>query len=208
MLASMLHLYSYDTPNSYKVSIALEELGLPYQPHPIDVRSGAQRGAEFLRLNPNGKVPVLHDDTSGLVLSESNAILVWLADGAGRLLPAAGTERANVFKWLFFQASTVGPMFGEHGHYTILAKEKVPYAIERYTSETKRIVALVDRHLSEREYFEGEYSIADISHFGWFEFLRRVGASFSDAPNVVRWLDGLAARPAVARGMSVPLPVR
>jgi GST-like protein len=204
----MLHLYSYNTPNSYKVSIALEELGLPYEAHPIDVRSGAHKSADFLRLNPVGKVPVLSDDTSDLVLSESNAILVWLAERAGRLLPAAGAARANVLKWLFFQASTVGPMFGEQGHYTVLAKEKIPYAVERYTAETKRILALVDQHLSTREYFEGEYSIADIAHVGWFEFLRQVGVPFADAPNVVRWLDRVATRPAVARGMRVPLPVR
>jgi glutathione S-transferase len=119
-----------------------------------------------------------------------------------------GAERAKVFKWLFFQASTVGPMFGEHGHYTVFAREKIPYAIERYTSETKRIVALLDQHLSTREYLEGEYSVADIAHFGWFEFLRQVGVSFSDSPNVVRWLDRIAMRTAVARGMRVPLPVR
>jgi GST-like protein len=208
MMASMLHLYSYNTPNSYKVSIALEELGLPYEAHPVDVRSGVHQRADFLRLNPNGKVPVVHDDANDLVLSESNAILVWLAEGAGRLLPAAGSERAQVFKWLFFQASSVGPMFGEHGHYTVLAKEKVPYAIERYTTETRRIVGLLDQHLSTREYLAHEYSVADISHFGWFGFLRQVGVSFSDTPNVLRWLDQIAARPAVARGMRVPLPVR
>jgi GST-like protein len=204
----MLHLYSFDTPNSYKISIALEELGLPYEAHTIDLRSGAQRSAEFLRLNPNGKVPVIRDDTTGLVLSESNAILVWLAEGAGRLLPAGGAERAKAFQWLFFQASTLGPMFGEFGHYTVLAKEKVPYAIDRYTVETKRITTLLDEHLSTREYLEGQYSIADISHFGWLAFLRKVGVSFSEAPNVVRWLDRIAERPAVVRGIRFPRAVR
>jgi glutathione S-transferase len=204
----MIHLYSFNTPNSYKVSIALEELGLPYETHPINLRQGEQAKPAFLALNPAGKVPVLRDDESGLVLAESNAILVYLAERARRLIPADGPARSLVLKWLFFQASSVGPMFGEQGHYTVLAKEKVPYAIDRYTTETRRISALLDSHLASREFFEGDYSIADIAHFGWLGFLRQVGVPFAEWPHLSAWLDRVGARPAVVRGMCVPLPAR
>jgi GSH-dependent disulfide-bond oxidoreductase len=204
----MIHLYSFNTPNSYKISIALEEMGLPYQSHPVDVRQGQHMQEEFLQLNPLGKVPVIRDDDTGMVLAESNAILLYLAERTHQLLPSDGPSRALIFKWLFFQASTLGPMFGELGHYMVLAKEKIPYAVERYSVETRRILGLLDEHLAKCEFLEGSYSIADIAHFGWLEFLRQRGIPLGECKSLTRWMDTIASRPAVMRGMRIPLPVR
>lgn len=202
----MIELYSWGTPNGYKVSIALEELGLPYDVHPIDIGSGDQLTPEFLAINPNNKIPAIVDtDGPGggrFALAESGAILVYLADKTGRLMPA-GKHRYTALQWIMFQMGHVGPMLGQLGHFRSYAPEKLPYAVDRYAREASRLFHILDKRLGEVEYLAGEYSMADIATFPWIRSYRKdVGAN--DYPNLTRWLDAISARPAVARGVLVP----
>lgn len=201
----MIDVYAFATPNSIKVPVALEELGLEYVLHAVNVRKGEQKSAEFIALNPNGKVPVLVDsDTASdkLVLTESAAILIYLAEKTGRLLPASGPARARVFEQLFFHASGLGPAFGQAGFFQRQASEPQPLAIQRFSAEASRSLKMLDSVLASRPFVAGEdFSIADIAHFGWLWRREFAGVDLAEAPNAARWFDEMAARPAVQRAI-------
>lgn len=197
----MLDVYAFATPNSIKVPIALEELGLDYDLHAVNIRKGEQKLPDFVALNPNAKVPVLVDN--GLVLTESAAILVYLAEKTGKLLPATGEARARVFEQLFFHASGLSPAFGQSGFFQRLAAEPQPLAIERFSGEAKRTVAVLDALLATRRFVAGDaFTIADIAHFGWLWRREFAGVGLEAAPNVARWYAEIEQRPAVRRAVA------
>lgn len=200
-----MDVYAFATPNSIKVPVALEELGLDYVLHAVNVRKGEQKSAEFIALNPNGKVPVLVDSEAAsepLVLTESAAILVYLAEKTGKLLPTSGEARARVFEQLFFHASGLGPAFGQAGFFQRQASEPQPLAIQRFTTEAARTLNVLDKVLADHHFVAGEeMTIADIAHFGWLWRREFAGISFEHAPNVARWFDEMTARPAVQRAI-------
>jgi GST-like protein len=197
----MLDVYAFATPNSIKVPIALEELGLDYALHAVNIRKGEQKLPDFIALNPNAKVPVLVDD--GLVLTESAAILVYLAEKTGKLLPATGEARARVFEQLFFHASGLSPAFGQSGFFQRLAAEPQPLAIERFSGEAQRTVAVLDAVLATRRFVAGDaFTIADIAHFGWLWRREFAGVGLEAAPNVARWYAEVEQRPAVRRAIA------
>jgi len=202
----MFDVYAFATPNSIKVPIALEELGLEYTLHGVNVRKGEQKAPDFVDLNPNAKVPVLVDPHAAggrMVLTESAAILVYLAEKTGRLLPTSGEGRARVFEQLFFHASGLSPAFGQSGFFQRFAAEPQPIAIERFSSEAKRTVGILDNVLSAHQFAAGdEFSIADIAHFGWLWRREFAGVSLDDAPNVARWYAEVDARPSVQRAIA------
>ena len=203
---AMIEIYAFATPNSVKVPIALEELGLEYTLHAVNVKQGEQRQGAFRALNPNGKVPVLvQTDTAGQrqVLTESAAILVHLAEAAGQLLPTESQARARVFEQLFFHASALGPAFGNAGYFRTLAAEPQAHALQRFADEARRMTALLDGLLAERTWIAGEaYSIADIAHFGWFWRRAFAGIALKDFPHLQRWYDAIEFRPAVQRAIA------
>jgi GST-like protein len=199
----MLTVYAFSTPNSVKIPVALEELGLPYELRSVNIRAGRQKAPDYLALNPNAKVPLLVD--GDLVLPESGAILVHLAETAGRLLPTEPAARAKAFEWLFVQLSGTGPAFGQAGYWQRLASERVEPAIARYQGEADRLADLIDTHLATSEWFAPEYSIADIAHFGWFWRREFAGVSFDGRPNLARWYSAMGARPAVQRGVAATM---
>ena len=196
----MIDIYAFATPNSVKVPIALEELGLDYTLHAVNIRSGSQKEPAFVALNPNAKVPVLVD--GDLTLTESAAILVYLAEKTGKLLPVAGPGRARVFEQLFFHASGLSPAFGNVGFFRKFAPEPIPLAIERFGNEAVRIVGVLDAILARSPFVAGDaLSIADIAHFGWLWRRAFAEVSLDAAPNVARWYADLEARPAFPRGI-------
>lgn len=203
----MIVLYGGPTPNARKVAIALEEMGLAWRLEPIDILAGDQLTPEFLALNPNNKTPVIVDedgpDGDGpFVLNESGAILLYLAEKTGRFLPAAPRERALCQQWLMFQMSGVGPMFGQNAHFSFYAKDKHPYAIERYANEMTRLLNVLEGRLSQSSYLAGpDYTIADIATYPYT--LRQVELRRAQLPALARWSDAIGARPAVRRGMDV-----
>jgi GST-like protein len=204
----VIELHTWSTPNGYKVSIALEELGLPYEVHPVRIGAGEQFKPEFLAISPNNKIPAIVD-TEGpggrrFALFESGAILIYLAEKAGRLIPADAEGRMVAIEWLMFQMANIGPMLGQVHHFRSYAPEKLPYAIDRYTNEARRLYGVLDRRLGQVEYLAGEYSVADIATYPWLRKPERQGVDIADYPNVARWRDAIAARPAVARGLAVP----
>jgi GSH-dependent disulfide-bond oxidoreductase len=200
----MLTVYAYSTPNSVKVPIALEELGLAYDLRSVNIRQGEQKLPALLALNANGKVPVLVD--GDLVLPESGAILVHLAERAGRLLPTEPVPRARTFEWLFVQLSGTGPAFGQAGFWQNLAPERNAAAIARYRGEADRLADMIDAHLAASEWFAGDdYTIADIAHFGWFWRRAFAGITFDRRPALARWYAAMEARPAVQRGVAATL---
>lgn len=201
----MIELYSHGSPNGHKISIALEELGLPYMIEPINVFAGNQfKRPDFLKLNPNTKIPVIQDTETGLVLTESNAILLYLADKVGKLIPRQGPDRWRAIELLFFQAASIGPMFGQRAHFTINAPEAIPYAMKRYLNEGERLHGVLEQFLEGQTYFLEDYSIVDIAHFSWMHTAVHMGFLFEDYPNIQSWYDRVAARPAVQRGISIP----
>lgn len=201
----MLAIYAFATPNSIKVPIALEELELPYSLHSVNVRKGEQKAPDFLALNPNGKVPVLVDtDAAGarLVLTESAAILIHLAEKTGKLLPATGEGRARVFEQLFFHASGLGPAFGQAGFFQRQAAEPQPLAIQRFSAEAERTLGVLDGILARHPFAAGDkLTIADIAHFGWLWRREFVGVGLDSAPHVARWFETLSTRPAFRRAI-------
>jgi GST-like protein len=207
---AMIDLYTWTTPNGVKISIALEELDLPYRVFPVNISEGDQFTPEFLKISPNHRIPAIVDNDGPndepLSIFESGAILIYLADKSGRLLPAEGSERYSVFQWLMFQMANVGPMFGQAGHFLRYAPEKIPYAVERYTNEVARLCGVMDRRLADVEYLAGSYSIADIACFPWIRTLQRREGGFDEFPNLVRWHETIAGRPAVKRGLEIPDP--
>ena len=204
----MIELYTWSTPNGRKVSIMLEELGLPYNVHAINIGKDDQFKPEYIAINPNSKIPSIVDtqgpDGAPISLMESGAILVYLAEKTGKLLPASARGRSVAMQWLMFQMGGVGPMFGQVHHFLRAAKEPVPYAIERYTNETRRLYGVLDARLKDHEYLAGEYSIADIATYPWTARYEWHKTRLEDFPNVKRWYDAISARPAVDRGMKVP----
>jgi len=201
----MFDVYAFATPNSIKVPIALEELGLDYTLHAVNVRQGEQKAPDFVALNPNAKVPVLVDpDAEGgrLVLTESAAILVYLAEKTGRLLPHSGRDRARVFEQLFFHASGLGPAFGQAGFFLRQAAEEQPLAITRFAAEAKRTLGVLDGVLATRPFVaRAEFTIADIAQFGWLWRREFAGIDLASAPNVARWYAAVENRPAVGRAI-------
>ena len=201
----VIELLTSPTPNGRKVSVALEELELPYTVRPIDLGKSEQKEPWFLALNPNGRIPVIIDhDADDLALFESGAILVYLAEKTGRLLPAAGKERAVVMQWLMFQMGGVGPMMGQANVFTRYAPEKIPFAIERYQRESRRLFTVLETRLGQVEYLAGEYSIADIANWCWVKTYAWSGLDIDGLPNLQRWLDAIGNRPAAARGVVIP----
>ncbi len=204
----MIEAWTWPTPNGHKLHIMLEEVGLPYTVIPIDIRAGDQFRAEFLAITPNHRIPAIVDpDGPGgqrFTLFESGAILIYLAEKTGKLLPADPAQRYTCLQWLMFQMGGVGPMFGQYNHFAVYAPEKLPYAIERYTNEVRRLHRVLDKRLSESAYLAGaEYSIADIASFPWIRNPDRRGIDLAEFPAVKRWHDAIAARPAVQRGVAV-----
>jgi GST-like protein len=205
----MIELHSWPTPNGHKVHIMLEETGLPYEVHPVDIGAGAQFAPAFLAISPNNKIPAIVDlDGPGgrrISLFESGAILLYLADKTGKLLPAEPHARWAAVEWLMFQMGSIGPMFGQYGHFNNYAPEKIPYAIERYTNEVGRLYRVLQRRLSAVPWLAGdEYSIADIAVWPWVRSNSRKGEKIgADLPHVRRWYDAVDARPAVQRGIAV-----
>jgi GST-like protein len=206
----VIDLYTYATPNGFKISIMLEELGLPYNIHSVDITKDEQFKPEFLKISPNNKVPAIVDsegsDGKPISVFESGAILVYLAQKTkSPLLPSDPRGFNTVMEWLFFQMASVGPMFGQMNHFGRFAPEKVPYGIARYTNESKRILGVMNKRLGENAYLAGEaYSIADIACYGWVRSAETYLVSLAEWPNVQRWADTVGARPAVQRGMKVP----
>jgi GST-like protein len=199
----MIELHTAATPNGFKISIALEELGLPYRVVPVDIRNGEQFTPAFLRISPNNKIPAIVDGE--LSVFESGAILVYLAEKTGQLLPKSGPGRYAVLEWLFFQMGGIGPMFGQAGHFRAYAPEKIPYAIERYANEARRLFGVVDKRLSAAKYLGGsEYSIADIASFPWLRLAPAQGIELAQYPHAARWLAELGERPAVKKGLTIP----
>jgi GSH-dependent disulfide-bond oxidoreductase len=205
----MIEAWTWPTPNGHKVHIALEELGIPYKVVPINIGQGEQFKPEFLAITPNHRIPAIVDpDGPGgkpLRLFESGAILIYLSEKTGgKLIPKDPAARYICLQWLMFQMGGVGPMFGQYNHFANYAVDKIPYAIERYTNEVKRLHRVMEIRLGEAPYLAGEeYSIADIATFPWVRNPDRRGIDFADYPNVRRWHDTIAARPAVQRGVAV-----
>jgi GSH-dependent disulfide-bond oxidoreductase len=202
-----IDLYTWNTPNGWKASIMLEECGLPYTVHPVNIGKGDQFKPEFLAISPNNKIPAIVDpDGPGgqpIAIFESGAILQYLGRKTGQFYPAEERLRVEIDQWLFWQVGGLGPMAGQTHHFRIYAAEKIAYAIERFTGETHRLYGVMDRRLSDREFLAGDYSIADIACIGWAKLWERQGQAIADFPNVKRWLDAVLARPGVQRGLAV-----
>jgi GST-like protein len=208
MGALMIEVYSWATPNGHKVHIMLEECGLPYRAHAIDIGAGDQFKPEFLAISPNNKIPALVDpdgpDGTPISLFESGAILLYLASKTGRFLPTASRGRWATLEWLMFQMGGVGPMLGQAHHFRIYAPEKIPYAIDRYTNEARRLYGVMNKQLAKTKYIAGdEYTIADIAIFPWLRSWKNQGIDWNDHPHLKGWFDEIAARPAVVRGVEV-----
>ena len=201
-----IELFTAPTPNGWKISVALEELGLPYTVRPVNILGGDQKKPEFLALNPNGRIPVIVDHgNDDLAVFESGAILIYLAEKTGRLLPSDPRERMAALQWLMFQMGGVGPMMGQANVFFRYLPEKLPVAIERYHNECRRLFEVLDRRLGEAEWLAGgEYSIADIANWCWVRTYKWSGVSIDGLENLRRWLDAIRARPAAEKGIAVP----
>ena len=203
----MIDLYTAPTPNGWKVSIALEELGLPYEVKALDLGKLEQKEEPFLRINPNGRIPAIVDhDEDGLAVFESGAILVYLAEKAGRFLPKDVKGRSLAMQWLMFQMGGVGPMQGQANVFFRYAPEKIPFAIERYQRETRRLYEVLDRRLGDADYLAGEYSIADMATWPWVSIAGWAGVEVDGLDHLQRWIDAVGARSAVERGRAIPTP--
>ncbi|WP_395691555.1 glutathione S-transferase N-terminal domain-containing protein [Piscinibacter sp.] len=203
----MIEVYSWATPNGHKVHIMLEECGLPYRVIPIDIGAGDQFKPEFLAISPNNKIPAIVDpdgpDGAPISLFESGAILLYLAGKTGQFIPKDLRGQVEALEWLMWQMGGLGPMAGQNHHFTQYAPEKVPYAIERYTKETARLYAVLNKRLADREFVAGEYSIADIAVFPWLRSWKNQGIDWADYPHLKGWFDEIGHRPAVMRGVEV-----
>ncbi len=201
----MIDLYTAATPNGHKVSIALEELGLPYSLHVLDLTKGEQKRPAFLAINPNGRIPAIVDrEADDFAVFESGACLIYLAEKTGRLMPADAKGRSRVLQWLMFQMGGVGPMMGQANVFFRYFPEKIPAVIDRYQGETKRLLRVLDGQLKDHEYLAGDYSIADIANWAWVRTHRWSGVDIDDLPHLKRWRDAIRARPAVQRGIEAP----
>ena len=200
----MIDLYTWSTPNGRKISIGLEEFLLPYRAIGIDINNDEQFDPEFLKISPNNKIPIIVDHDNDMVLMESGAILMYLAEKTGKLMPTSDPERWVVIQWLMFQMGHVGPMLGQTHHFVFYNKGKAPYAEQRYLKENARIYNVLDTRLGEADFLGGDYSIADIATWPWIARFERQQMNLSDYPNLKRWYLEIAARPAVQRGYHVP----
>jgi len=203
----MIELHYAPTPNGHKIAIALEELGLDYEVHRVNLGKGDQFKPEFLTFSPNNRIPAIldHDGEGGETVGvfESGAILMYLAEKTGQLLPASGPARKTVIEWLMWQMGGIGPMLGQAHHFNFYAKEKVDYAMARYSKEANRLYGVLERRLEGRDFVADDYSIADIAIFPWTRTFERQGVDITDYPNVMRWRKAMFSRPAVERGMKV-----
>ena len=204
----MIDLYSWPTPNGYKIHIMLEETGLEYRAIPVDINTGEQFAPDFLKIAPNNRIPAILDSEGPggepFSLFESGAILIYLAEKTGRFLPTEPRARHTVLQWLMFQMGNVGPMLGQAHHFRIYAKEKIPYAVERYTNEATRLYRVIDRRLGDSDWIGGpDYSIADMAIWPWLRRPERQGQTLADFPHLERWWHVMAARPAVQRALAV-----
>ena len=203
-----IDLYTWPTPNGHKIHIMLEEVGLPYNVHAIDIGAGDQFDPDFLKISPNNKMPAIVDpdgpDGEAHSVFESGAILIYLAEKTGKLLPSDPRKRSEALQWLMWQMGGLGPMLGQAHHFLQYAPETIEYAANRYSNEAKRLYGVLDKRLGETRYLAGdEYSIADIAAWPWTRFPERQGVDRNDYPNFVRWFDEIAERPAVKRGVEV-----
>ena len=204
----MIDLYTSATPNGWKVSVALEELGLRYQVHAIDLSKAEQKTEAYLRLNPNGRIPTIVDrDNDDFAVFESGAILMYLAEMTGSLMPADARGRSRVVQWLMFQMGGVGPMMGQANVFFRYFPEKIQPAIDRYQNESRRLVEVLDRRLGESQWLADDYSIADIANWCWVRTHRWSGVRIDGLPHLRRWLDAMKERPACRRGIDVPFKV-
>jgi GST-like protein len=201
----MIDLYTAATPNGHKVSIALEELALPYTLKVLELSQNEQKTPAFLAINPNGRIPAIVDrDEGDFAVFESGACLMYLAEKTGQLLPTEFKARSQVIQWLMFQMGGIGPMMGQANVFFRYFPEKIQPAIDRYQGESKRLFRVLDGHLKDHEYLAGDYSIADIANFAWVRTHRWSGVEVDDLPHLKRWLDAIRARPAVERGLQAP----
>lgn len=200
----MIDLYTWTTPNGRKISIALEELGLPYKAHPIDITKDEQFGPDFLKISPNNRIPAIIDRDNNMSLFESGAILIYLGDKTGKLLPKDGEARYRVIEWLMWQMGGIGPMIGQAHHFLRQNPGKAPYAEERYHKEALRLYGVLDRRLEGRDFMAGDYSIADIATWPWISRFEWHRVDLNQFPNVKRWYVSIAKRPAVQKGYQVP----
>lgn len=204
----MIDLYTWSTPNGRKVSIMLEETGLDYRVKPVNIGQGEQFAPEFLKISPNNRIPAIVDHAGpkgqAFALFESGAILLYLAYKSGKLLPGDPAQQFKVMQWLMFQMGGIGPMLGQAHHFLRAAPQPVPYAIERYTQETRRLYKVLDHQLEDHEFIAGDYSIADIATYPWIARHEWHRVALADFPSVQRWFAGMGARPAVQQGMAKP----
>ena len=208
----MIDIYSWPTPNGHKIHIMLEETGLEYNVHPINIGKGEQFNSEFLKISPNNRMPAIVDsDGPGgeeISIFESGAMLIYLAEKVNKFLPSNAQSRYLTFQWLMWQMGGVGPMFGQSNHFSHYAPEKIAYAIDRYNNECLRLYNVMDKRLNEADYLAGDYSIADIATFPWARGFERRGVEISEFPNVARWLNKINERPAVRRGVQILMNLR
>ena len=209
----MIEVYSWPTPNGHKVHIMLEECGLAYRVHPVDIGAGDQFAPDFLAISPNNKIPAITDtdgpDGAPISLFESGAILLYLAGKTGKLLPGDVRGKYEVLQWLMFQMGGVGPMLGQAHHFRIYAPERIDYAIDRYTNEARRLYSVINKRLAHSTYLGGpDYSIADVAVFPWLRSWKNQGVEMGDYPHLRGWFDEIAKRPAVQRGVEVLAGVR
>jgi GST-like protein len=204
----VIDLYTWTTPNGRKISIALEEFGLPYTVHAVDISKQEQFKPEFLKISPNNRIPAIVDRDNGMSLMESGAILIYLGEKTGRFLPKTGEPRYRVLEWLMWQMGGPGPMFGQVHHFVKYNKGKAPYAEERYLKEAHRLYSVLDRRLADREFVADEYSIADMAIWPWVSRYEWQTVDLNQYPNVKRWYIALAARPAYQKGYHLPKKVQ
>lgn len=206
-MTQSVELYYWPTPNGWKISIMLEETGLPYNVHPINIMAGDQFKPEFLKISPNNKMPAIVDyetpDGKPISIFESGAILMYLGEKTGELFPENARDRYTVIQWLMFQMGGIGPMLGQAHHFRQYAPEQIPYAIDRYTNEATRLYGVLNKRLGEADYVAGDYSIADIAIFPWILPYEQQGQSMADYPNLKRWFDAINSRPAVKKGLAL-----
>jgi GSH-dependent disulfide-bond oxidoreductase len=204
----MIELFTAATPNGWKASITLEELGLPYTVRRIDFDKREQKEPWYLKINPNGRIPTIVDHGNGdFAVFESGALMIYLAEKAGSLLPKDIKGRSLVIQWLMFQMGGIGPMMGQANVFYRYAPERIPYAIERYQREVRRLFEVLENRLADHEFLAGDYSIADIANWSWVRGYKWSGVSIDELPSLTRWLHAIAARPAVQRGVDIPEPV-
>jgi glutathione S-transferase len=204
----MIELFTAATPNGWKASITLEELALPYKVRRIDFQKREQKEPWYLKINPNGRIPTIVDhDNGGFAVFESGALMIYLAEKTGKLLPADVKGRSLVIQWLMFQMGGIGPMMGQANVFYRYAPERIPYAIERYQREVRRLFEVLDTRLAENEFLAGDYSLADIANWSWVRGYKWSGASIDGLTHLERWLMAVGERPAVRRGVDVPEPV-